>query len=96
MSPSGFRVIQAAAQLDQQGRLALGQDIKAKTYRISQNDQGQILLDPIVAIPEQERWLFENPEALDAVHQGLAESAAGAGQYVGSFAKYADLELEDE
>lgn len=28
-------------------------------------------------IPERERWLFENPEALKMVRKGLRESAAG-------------------
>jgi len=51
------------------------------------------MIDPekIISIPESERWLFENPEALAAVKQGLKESAEGKGEYLGSFAQYADL-----
>ena len=48
-----------------------------------------------IAIPESERWLFENPEALAAVKQGLKESAEGKGEYIGSFAEYADLEIDE-
>ena len=48
-----------------------------------------------VSIPESERWLFENPEALAAVKQGLKESAEGKGEYLGSFAQYADLEIDE-
>jgi len=48
-----------------------------------------------IAIPESERWLFENPEALAAVKQGLKESTEGKGEYIGSFAQYADLEIDE-
>lgn len=30
-----------------------------------------------IEIPEKERWLYENPEALESVQQGLAEAADG-------------------
>jgi hypothetical protein len=55
------------------------------------------MIDPEknIAIPESERWLFENPEALAAVKQGLKESAERKGEYVGSFAQYADLAIDD-
>ena len=57
-----------------------------------------INLEPIVPIPipERERWLFENPEALAAVKEGLKDSAEGKGEYIGSFSQYADLELDEE
>jgi len=54
------------------------------------------MIDPEkVSIPESERWLFENPEALAAVKQGLQESAERKGEYIGSFAQYADLEIDE-
>jgi hypothetical protein len=34
-------------------------------------------------------WLYENPQALASVKQGLRESAEGKSVYRGSFAKYA-------
>jgi hypothetical protein len=48
-----------------------------------------------VSIPESERWLFENPEALAMVKHGLKESAEGKGEYLGSFAEYENLALDD-
>jgi hypothetical protein len=34
-------------------------------------------------------WLYENPQALASVKQGLRETAEGKVVYRGSFAKYA-------
>lgn len=68
MPPSGFRVIQTSAQPDPQGRITLGVDTKDKTYCISQNDQGQILLDPIASNPD--------PEDSDPTAQTQAEILA--------------------
>ena len=96
MSKTEFRVMEEVVQSDSQGNIAFETGIKSKTYRVLTNDLGQILLEPIVDIPERERWLFENPEALAAVKQGLKEAAEGKGEYIGSFAQYVDLEIEDD
>lgn len=55
------------------------------TYHIYHNRVGQIILDPQVTIPASETWLFQNPEALALVDQGMTESS---GTNRGSFAKY--------
>ena len=52
----------------------IGEDI---TYHIYTNKFGQIVLDPQVTIPASEVWLFNNPEALALVRQGLADVAQG-------------------
>ncbi|WLT40688.1 hypothetical protein NON20_26390 (plasmid) [Synechocystis sp. B12] len=96
MNNTEFRVIKEIIQPDSRGRIYLGSEVTSKLYRASTNDLGQILLEPVVAIPEREAWLFKNPEALSAVKQGLQESAEGLGTSLGSFAEYADLSLGDE
>jgi hypothetical protein len=54
------------------------------------------MIDPKkVSIRESERWLFENPEALAAVTQGLKDSAEAKREYIASFAQYADLEIDE-
>ncbi|MEB3309836.1 MAG: hypothetical protein VKJ02_06350 [Snowella sp.] len=90
-----FRVIENIVQSDSQGKIAFETGITSKIYRVLINDLGHILLEPIVDIPGRERWLFENPEALEAVKQGLKDSAQGRGEYIGSFAQYADLEIDN-
>lgn len=50
--------------------------------------EGRIVLEPFVEIPARERWLFDNPQALASVRQGLADSAAGRVVSLGSFGKH--------
>lgn len=56
------------------GGIAIGEGI---TYHIYSNRLGQIVLDPQVTIPASEAWLFNNPDALAAVRQGLADAGEG-------------------
>lgn len=95
MAEPGYRVVKESVQPDSRGRVTLGQLAQGKNYRILVNEAGQILLDPVVSIPERELWLWQNPEAISAVQRGIQQSAAGDVQELRSFAEYADLELED-
>jgi hypothetical protein len=97
ISNQNFYVIKEAILTTEQGDLTLGEIAKAKVYRVLTNDAGQILLDPvdIEKIPEEQRWLWQNPEALGMVLQGIQEAGEGKGHYLGSFAQYADLEIDD-
>jgi hypothetical protein len=47
------------------------------TYHIYCNEIGQIILDPQISIPTSEIWLYNNPEAREAVAVGLREAAEG-------------------
>ena len=47
------------------------------SYHIYKNSIGQIVLDPQVTIPASEVWLFNNPEAISLVRQGLSDAAQG-------------------
>jgi hypothetical protein len=47
------------------------------TYHIYSNSVGQIVLDPQVTIPASEAWLFNNPDAIASVRQGLSDAAQG-------------------
>lgn len=46
-------------------------------YHIYSNSMGQIMLDPQVAIPASELWLFQNPDALASIKRGFADVAEG-------------------
>jgi len=95
MKERNFRVVKELVQPDSQGKLTLEHLARATSYRVMVNDAGQILLDPVLSIPEREAWLWQNPEALALVQQGIEQSAIGQIENLGSFAQYANLELDE-
>jgi hypothetical protein len=85
-----FQLVSEFAQPDAKKRLSLGEASHGITaYNIYRNALGQLILDPVKAIPASEVWLYENPEALASVKRGLRESAEAKSRYRGSFAKHA-------
>jgi hypothetical protein len=92
-TPANFRLVEEI-DADNLGVINLGQTAKAQRYRVLVNDSGQILLDPIPVL-EREQWLWENPQALASVQRGLEQAARGEQISLGSFARYADLDIED-
>jgi hypothetical protein len=84
-----FQLVSEFAQPDAKKRLSLGEALGNSTaYNIYRNPLGQLILDPVKAIPASELWLYENASVLASVKQGLRESAEGKSVYRGSFAKY--------
>jgi hypothetical protein len=78
---------------DSKGRIALGALAKGiSSFRVHKEENGKLVLEPFVEIPERERWLYKNPVALAMVEQGLRESAEGKTVRMGSFAQYLDDE----
>ena len=92
---SNFTEIKSSSRADDRGRLTLGAIAKKKNYRIMVNQSGQILLDPIVSIPEREAWLWKNKAVINSLQQGLAEAETGEAKEIQSFAEYADLDIDD-
>jgi hypothetical protein len=85
-----FKLISEFAKPDAKKRLSLGEVITGGTaYNVYRNALGQIILDPVRAIPVSEMWLYENEPALASVKQGLRESNEGKSVYRGSFAEFA-------
>ena len=95
MQEQDFQVVKEVTQSDSRGRLTLGQIVKGKSYRVMINDEGQILLDPVVSISERELWLWQNPDALASVKRGIEQASVEQGRDLGDFSQYADLEVED-
>jgi hypothetical protein len=87
---SDFQLVTEFAQPDAKKRVSLGGALSGATaYNIYRNPLGQLILDPVKTVPASEMWLYENPQALASVKQGLKESAEGKSVYRGSFAKHA-------
>jgi hypothetical protein len=64
--------------IDQRKRITLGKLTKNyKRMRIYVNDKGDILLKPVVEIPADEAWLYEDKEALKEVLEGIEAEKQG-------------------
>ena len=87
---SHFRLVTEIQKPDAKRRLSLGQAVEEPSvaYNVYCNRLGQIVLDPVKAVPAYEAWLFENKAVLASVRRGLAESAAGRTRNLGSFARH--------
>jgi hypothetical protein len=96
MTGQEFQLLKEIVQPDSRGRLSIGMATKGKSYRVMVNDSGQILLDPVVTIPERELWLWQNAEAIASVQQGISQAVSGDLQDMGSFARYTELEIDEE
>lgn len=89
-----FKQIKNSSVADKRGRLTIGTVAKQKNYRVAINSLGQILLDPIVSVPQRESWLWQNQAASQSLKQGLIEASENKITDLGSFADYADIDIE--
>ncbi len=96
MDNQEFQILKDVVQPDSRGRVSLGMTATGKTYRALINDEGQILLDPVVPVPERELWLWKNPEAIESIQRGIQEAKDGKAVSIESFAKYAEIDLEND
>ena len=64
------------ARVDAKRRVTLGRFVadQVTSFRVYRNAHGQIILDPLVAIPAHEAWLFQNKRAASLVQRGLDEA----------------------
>jgi hypothetical protein len=46
-------------------------------------------------IPEEDLWIWQNLSAWASLERGLRQTAVGDVRYLGSFAQYADLDVDD-
>ena len=91
MKKTETRLIQA----DSRGRVALGASAIAKSFTVSQSEEGQIILTPMAQIPEREMWLWNDKIARMSFEHGIAEAQAGQG-VVMDFSDYLEEgDLED-
>lgn len=59
---------------DAKGRIALGELAKGvSSYKITEGDDGQLILTPYAEVPYSEKWIFENPDLLEKFKQQIAQ-----------------------
>ena len=95
VASQNFQLLREAT-IEADGTLHLGDNAVAQRYRILINENGQFLLDPIAPIDDREQWLWANPDAIAMVQAGIAQAAQGKIQSLGSFAQYANLDIDEE
>lgn len=80
---------------DERGRITLGDISKSvSSYDVQLHEDGTILLIPYIEIPKSEIWLHNNKEALNSVLTGIEQAKQGKIKTLGSFAEYADDEID--
>ena len=79
---------------DAKGRLHLGSLTKGVSgYKVEVNEKTHVItLRPYAEVPLEEKWLFENKQALKSVKQGLQDSMDKKLIDRGSFNKYLKTE----
>ena len=96
MTVAGFTPI-GEFSADDRARIAFG---KAGVHRddrfaVAVNDQGEILLTPLVSIPKRELIIWQDAQLRASLARGLADSAAGRVEDVGDFTQYVDDKNDD-
>ena len=74
---SDFRMLKELVKTDDRGRVVLGEDLGRRRFQLLRNGDGDLLLRPVVTIPQREAWLYDNTEALGSVRRGLIEAREG-------------------
>lgn len=67
----------AVRKVDAKGRVTLGQEFANQQLIVVKRVEGGWELIPATTVPAPEAWLYENPDAIRAVIEGLKQAAAG-------------------
>ena len=62
---------------DAKSRVTLPKDFANCLVDVEVVDEYEVRIRKVVAIPEREAWLWQNPKALGSVRAGLEEARAG-------------------
>ncbi len=80
---------------DTKGRITLGELARGvSSFHATTDERGRIILEPYMEIPANEKWLFDNKPALTSVKKGLDQATQGRVKSRGSFAKFANAEID--
>ena len=51
-------------------------------------DGGKIILEPVCQVPEEDHWIYKDPDALKALMKGIKDAEEGRLHDLGSFEQY--------
>lgn len=89
-----FEVV-GESEADGRGRLALGRAgaRPGRRYQVRADDDGVIVLMPVVSIPEREMLVWEDPRLAEQIRKAVDDAENGQTVDLGDFSRYVD---EDE
>lgn len=70
-------------QIDNKFRICLGSFLSKEerdqfsSFRVSRQEDGTIILDPLIEISAREHWIYKNPKALASLMRGIEDAKAG-------------------
>lgn len=70
-------------QMDDKYRICLGKFLSLEerevlsSFRVSRQEDGKIVLDPLVEISASDHWIYKNPEALASLMRGIEDAKNG-------------------
>lgn len=82
-------------QLRKNNQITLPKDFipeGATQFECDKQKDGTIILKPMVAIPANEAWIYNDPKLLNEIKQGIHEAKNNKQKHIGSFAQH----LKDE
>jgi len=81
---------------DAKGRVSLGANSAGREFVVIETRTGyRVEAVKTVVVPEDEAWLWQNPLALRMVLEGIEQSKAAKGRYLGSFEEFADVDPDE-
>ena len=86
------------SEADGRGRVSLGRAgaRPGRRYQVRSDDDGVIVLTPVVSIPEREMLAWENPQLAEQVRTAIVDAEAGRGVDLGDFTRYADIDADED
>ncbi len=67
-------------KLDGKRRITLGSAVIVPeagiSFKVLQNELGQVLLDPVKMISAYEAWVYEDPTHIESIKRGVAQAEA--------------------
>ena len=80
--PGSFQAV-GIRTVDAKKRISLGEKLlkfiskTPEAYKVFIDKEGNILLRPVVTVPADEAWIYQDPKVIGRIRQGFAEAKQG-------------------
>lgn len=79
---------------DSKGRVTLSKLAKeVSSFNVLADDEGRLLLEPMVEIPAREKWLWDNPKSLESLKRGIKDAGENRVEVM-SFSSYLESDKD--